>query len=330
VYSTCLFCNRSLGANEAIEHFPVGRRLAFDVAKGRLWAVCARCGRWNLTPIDERWEAIEECERLFALANVEASTEHVGLARTRGGTVLVRVGAPTRQEFAAWRYGELFVRRRRAADMFALGTGAVAVTVIMLPAAGLALGLVGGVAVIASAAAAVGAVPHRERVVRIATDGGESIVRGGHAKRAALLRRDSGWALRVSHERGRVDLDGPDAVRVLASLLAAMNRAGGATSQVKSAVALREEAASSDAVFRAALATQTPGNSMIRGGLSSLPQPMRLALEMATHEQLEGRALDGEMAALEAEWRHAEEIAAIADDLLVPSAVSGWIARLKG
>ncbi len=42
VYTTCLFCNGALGTNEVIEHFPVGRRLAFDSAKGRLWVVCCR------------------------------------------------------------------------------------------------------------------------------------------------------------------------------------------------------------------------------------------------------------------------------------------------
>ena len=66
MYSTCIFCHSSLGANEAIEHFPVGRRLAFDAARGRLWVVCRSCERWNLTPLEERWEAIEECERLFS------------------------------------------------------------------------------------------------------------------------------------------------------------------------------------------------------------------------------------------------------------------------
>ena len=58
MYATCLFCNRPLGHNESIEHFPVGRRLAFDAAKGRLWVVCPACERWNLTPLEERWEAI--------------------------------------------------------------------------------------------------------------------------------------------------------------------------------------------------------------------------------------------------------------------------------
>jgi hypothetical protein len=61
VYRTCLFCSSDLGANEAIEKFPVGRRLAFDPARGRLWVVCRACDRWNLTPLEERWEAIEQC-----------------------------------------------------------------------------------------------------------------------------------------------------------------------------------------------------------------------------------------------------------------------------
>ena len=33
MYSTCIFCKNSLGANEAIEQFPVGRRLAFDAKR---------------------------------------------------------------------------------------------------------------------------------------------------------------------------------------------------------------------------------------------------------------------------------------------------------
>src|SRR6185437_157840 len=59
MYSTCLFCNKTLGANETFETFPVGKRIAFDAAKGRLWVVCPHCERWNLSPLEERWEAIE-------------------------------------------------------------------------------------------------------------------------------------------------------------------------------------------------------------------------------------------------------------------------------
>ena len=41
----------------------------------------------------------------------------------------------------------------------------------------------------------------------------------------------------------------------------------------------------------------------------------RLALEMAANEDAERRALEGELASLEAAWRGAEEIAVIADHL---------------
>jgi hypothetical protein len=41
----------------------------------------------------------------------------------------------------------------------------------------------------------------------------------------------------------------------------------------------------------------------------------RLALEMAANEDVERRALAGELEELREAWREAEEIAAIADDL---------------
>ncbi len=99
MYSTCLFCHADLGRNEVIEHFPVGRRLAYDAANGRLWVVCRRCERWNLTPQEERWEAIDDAERLFRGTRLRTSTENVGLARLQDGTELVRIGVPLRPEF---------------------------------------------------------------------------------------------------------------------------------------------------------------------------------------------------------------------------------------
>lgn len=113
MYSTCLFCHHSLGANESVESFPVGSRLAFDARAGRLWVVCRRCSRWNLSAIEERWEAIEECERLFRGTRLRMATENVGLARLADGTDLVRIGRTLRPEMAAWRYGDQLGRRRR-------------------------------------------------------------------------------------------------------------------------------------------------------------------------------------------------------------------------
>src|SRR5919112_4588497 len=98
MYTACLFCTQPLGANEAIEAFPVGRRLAFDAAKGRLWVVCPHCGRWNLTPLEERWEAIEACERLFRQTRLRYSTDNIGLAQLREGLDLVRIGRALQPE----------------------------------------------------------------------------------------------------------------------------------------------------------------------------------------------------------------------------------------
>src|SRR5881398_1897057 len=142
MYRTCLFCNVSLGTNEAVEHFPVGRRLAFDAAKGRLWVVCRKCERWNLSPLEERWEAIETCERRFRDTRLRVSTDNIGLARVAEGLELVRVGPALRPEFAAWRYGDQFGRRRRRKMVrVGLGVGIVGGAI----AGGIALGVSAGV-----------------------------------------------------------------------------------------------------------------------------------------------------------------------------------------
>jgi hypothetical protein len=62
---------------------------------------------------------------------------------------------------------------------------------------------------------------------------------------------------------------------------------------------------------------------------SALPRAITLALEMSAHEDIERRAMEGELAMLEATWREAEEIASIADDLLVPEAVERWLVEVR-
>src|SRR5512135_3689611 len=99
MYTTCLHCQHDLGTNQSVETFPVSRKVAFDAAQGRLWAICPHCQRWNLAPLDERWEAIEQCERLFRGTRIRTSTDQIGLARLKDGTELVRIGEPLRPEF---------------------------------------------------------------------------------------------------------------------------------------------------------------------------------------------------------------------------------------
>ena len=123
----------------------MGRRLAYDADKGRLWVVCRHCERWNLTPLEERWEAIEEAERLYRATRLRMSTDNIGLARVADGTDLVRIGEPQRPEMAAWRYGDQFARRRRSVIAGAAGGvagfGAVAAFV---PLSGFAAGFLAG------------------------------------------------------------------------------------------------------------------------------------------------------------------------------------------
>jgi len=114
VYTRCLVCSTPFEANEALAHIPLGRRLAFDPARGRLWAICHTCKRWSLAPLEERWEALEELERLTRdSARLLSQTDNIALFRS-GNLDIVRVGKANLTEEAWWRYGrELTSRRER-------------------------------------------------------------------------------------------------------------------------------------------------------------------------------------------------------------------------
>jgi hypothetical protein len=343
MYSTCLFCNQSLGANEAVEHFPVGRRLAFDSKKGRLWVICHHCGRWNLSPLEERWEAIEECERAFRGTLVRVSTDNIGLARMADHTELIRIGAPLRPEFAAWRYGQNFGRRRRQTHVVA-GAGLAAAAV-----AGIALGPTLAPALTAGALSIVifpglttvmGVVPmvgvlaardyiqHDRVVARLAHDRRILTVRAKHLGSAQLeaSRRDGETRLAVQHETGWAEFEGTAAIHATGVLIAGANRFGADNARVNDAVRQIEQAGDATRFLNAA-AVRTSWrsgrilslvNSYRALGAMRLSGTERLALEMAVHEEHERRALEGELATLEAAWRDAEEIAQIADDDLTP------------
>jgi hypothetical protein len=55
----------------------------------------------------------------------------------------------------------------------------------------------------------------------------------------------------------------------------------------------------------------------------------RLGLEIALNDSIESRAISGELETLERAWRDSEEVAAIADRLLIPSSVSEKLSRLR-
>jgi hypothetical protein len=78
-----------------------------------VWVICGKCSRWNLTPFEERWEALEQAERLYHGTRARVSTDNIALAQVADGTELVRIGRPLRPEFAAWRFGKELRRRAR-------------------------------------------------------------------------------------------------------------------------------------------------------------------------------------------------------------------------
>lgn len=349
MYTTCLFCNHDLERNETFETFPVGKRLAFDSAKGRLWVVCRRCERWNLTPLEERWEAIETAERLYRDTRRRVSTDEIGLAKLRDGTTLIRIGQPLRPEFAAWRYGDQFGRRRNR-QLAIAGSGVAAVGILVVG------GMVAGVSVAAftgvltqSLQRVVQGSPERV-VAKIRTEAGDVLsVRRRHLAETMLSRAgDGSLKLDLRFKNGHREFTGAEAARIAAIVVPKVNKFGGSKAIVARAVQEIEAMGSAEAFIDRVATTghvytrsKPKGNDRwyqrTRGaprdytkfGLFGLPAPQRLALEMALHEESERRALEGELTELERAWRDAEEIAGISDNLLVSPDVQTSIDLLR-
>ncbi|HSG46500.1 MAG TPA: hypothetical protein VLA43_01680 [Longimicrobiales bacterium] len=327
MYINCMFCQKDLGRNQVVEHFPVGRRLVFDAGRGRLWVVCQKCERWNLTPLEERWEAVEECERLFRETRLRTQSENMGLARHREGLVLVRVGEPLREEFAAWRYGDQFGRRRR--KMILTTTGIVVVGGILVSGA-LAAGIISGT-VLGQSGNFVNAYRNGRTLTQLRTPDGDVL----KMKRPDLLKTrlletvdDQGWGIQVKKGKRTETFTGGDARRVAGLVLPHINAGGGKPQIVQDAVTRIEEAGHPEEFLRRASAwRQTGFLGDPTGMVSKLDKPTRLALEMALHEETERRALEGELWLLEQRWKEAEEIAAIADGLLLPEDTDDFLER---
>jgi len=323
MYSTCMFCSRPLGENQVVEHFPVGRRLAFDAERGRLWVVCRKCERWNLSPIEERWEAIETCERIFLSTRVRVSTENVGLARHPEGLELVRIGRPMRPEFAAWRYGDQFGRRRKRAILVGAGAAAVFGGIVV---GGVAMGA--GMGLIAQ-------VPTfwaRRTLVKVRTgDGKTHKLNEQDLKQVRLLPEESDVGYRIvvgKHRREMRTYGGEEARRVASIVLPKINRRGGDGHVVQGAVAEIAQAGHPERFLKQLVDGESfTSRKGIPGYVNKMPRPTRLALEMALHEEEERRALEGELWRLERAWREAEEIAGISDNLLLPEGVDDFMDR---
>lgn len=310
MYRTCAFCNGTLDGDGGPSGLGVGRRLAFDEAKGRLWVICPRCARWNLAPLDDRLERIESLARAAAAGRVAAATEQVALIRWQRYD-LVRVGKPRRSELATWRYGERLRARRREQLKFVVPVtiAAVGLAVAVNVQTGGSLGvfvwnfprLVRGVytEMVGRRRVALVEPPVCERCGRV------MLLRAKHVRYARVVpEQQADVALILScpacHAEGTM-LSGSDAQVALRRGLTYLALTQWGRQRAEDAVRLVEGAGGPDGLIRDVARRELT--------VRSLGPERRLALEMAVDER-------AEVEALARQWQEAEELAEIADGML--------------
>ena len=310
MFRTCAFCNGKLDGDGGPTDLGVGRRLAFDEWKGRLWVICPRCSRWNLAPLDDRLERIEVLARAAGDGRVAAATDQVALIRWRGYD-LVRVGKPRRLELATWRYGERLRARRQEQLKF----------VVPMTVAAVGLAVAVNVAAGGSVGVFVWNTPRLVKRIYVEMVGRRKVVlveppicercgsvmalRARHLERARLTTTTrEGMALVLTCPSCGAEgtmLTGADAQLALRRGLTYLNLARGGRQRAEDAARLVEAAGGPHRLI----------HDVARRDLTlrSLAPDRRLALEMAVDER-------AEVEELERQWKEAEEIAEIADGML--------------
>lgn len=327
MFTRCLSCHRPFEPNEELEHAPLGRRLAFDPARGRLWNVCNACTRWTLVPFEERWEALEELEKTTRdRGRLLAETENIALIRA-GPLEIVRVGRARLQEEAWWRYGKELTQRR--SQYRTLATVEIAARIGLLLASGIGIFWIGkgdvfngvrrwrrfgssawkGSLRCPNCGADMDRIGFREAKLLYLRAGQEEGGTGVQLQKAC-------WKCGAARDHGGHTLDGVAAEHTLRRLLAWHQFAGAKEDTVRSASGLIEHAGSAERFI-----LQTAHNTAyVRDILWARNETPGIALEIALNDAMERTLLEMELADLETRWREEEEIAAIVDGELTPVA----------
>ena len=324
MYATCAFCSGALGGDGGASSLGVGRRFAYDEWKSRAWVICQRCGRWNLTPLDTRLDAIGALERMAAHGRVAATTDQVSLIRA-GAYDVVRVGKPPRLEMAGWRYGERLKARQRERLKVTIPVMAVVVgaSITVNVVAGGSLGSFLWYIPNISDSIYTGIVGNRKVNIEppiCGHCGSIMVLRAKHVGQARFTHtshQDLALLLRCPRcKHPAAILEGPDAEQALRSGLTYVN--------LRKGKRIRRKAEEAAAYLErhggpTELLTSTARREVT---VSTLRGAEGLAMEMAVDEQAEVRDL-------EREWRRAEEIAEIADNLIVPPGIEQELKDLK-
>jgi len=318
MYSHCLVCRAPFPEGRVLEHLPRGDRVAYDIHKGRLWVVCLSCRRWSLLPLESRWEALEELERLVSgEARLLSKTDNIALFGA-GPLEIVRVGSADLAEESWWRYGRQLpdrsrlsrwipplVRRLRFGVFAWVGQRACPEcayvfrdlpfadrkTLIVRPEEGLGNGLgdlgppvdEGGIAGPGAPGTAGGAFTLTRRCPRC---------------------RDA--------QRGGLHLTGIEAELTLARVMAFHNQTGESQVTVQAAARLLQDPEGPASLVRVLSRHGRPLGDL---------QPMGLmALEIMVNAARERTLMKLEVEALQARWRREEELASLMDGELSPVA----------
>jgi hypothetical protein len=314
MFKTCAFCNAAFDSDGGPSGLGVGRRLAFDEWRGRLWVVCSKCSRWNLTPLDDRLERIDAVARAARDGGqTVAATQQVALIRWQRYD-FVRVGKPLRVELSTWRYGERLRTRQRERMK----------VVVPLTVAAVGLGIAANVAAGGGLGVFVWNLHHLVNRMYVGIVGNRKIalteppicancgslmqLRARHVQHARVV-PDAHAEVAVvlscpKCRREGAQLTGGDAVQVLRQGLTYLNITRSGRQRAEDAARVVDQVGGPDRLLHDVARRELT--------LRSLRPERRLALEMAVDER-------AEVEELERQWREAEEIAEIADGTLSSS-----------
>lgn len=322
MFTRCLFCHSALPANETVEHFPHGRRVAFDPGRGRLWAICESCRRWNLAPIESRWEALEELDKLVTdKGRTISQSDNIALIRAADVEV-VRVGKATKLvEEAWWRYSrELRERRSRHNKLSWIETGTF--LLISLSAGGMWWMFSGDALNKLARWHKYGRLAWRGEAVCPRCGGELREIRFNHTNRLIIVPgQEESVALEFRclkcpyvSNAGQIRIEGVAAEHLLRRTLAWHHFSGASENRVREATRVIESAGSAEQ-FARSLASRA---LKIENLEQRTNRTETIALEIALNDDTERRLLELELAELEARWREEEELASIVDDELTP------------
>lgn len=307
----CAFCDGRIEPGDAVADVSLGRTVAFDAARRRVWNVCARCGQWNLVALDlaELDAVIAELELRYFATSKRSERDGVGVGEERDGVSLVRLADATWKQSAAWRFGRRLRARRRWWLAYVAG---LAVFAFYQPG-WLRAFVSQGWATPAILAFLLLSVWWTNRgVVGSARAGDRRIeVPRGRLRDARLNATGDGWSLTVQHASGTSTLTGEPALQLLRQLLFRINFPGAGQRELERALAMVELGGGAAAL----IGNWIRANPDADWRLGRLPMEVALAFEIAAHEETERRAMEAALLPLARAAAEAESRALIVEAL---------------